>query len=37
VDNLKRVEALAKALPPDLSSPDPVSLEAKVSGTLDES
>jgi uncharacterized protein involved in outer membrane biogenesis len=35
VDNLKKFEALAKALPPDLSSPDPVSLDAKVSGTVD--
>jgi uncharacterized protein involved in outer membrane biogenesis len=35
VDNLKKLEALAKALPPDLSSPDPVSFDAKVSGTLD--
>src|SRR5262249_27621027 len=35
VDNLKKVEVLAKALPPNLSSPDPVSFDAKVSGTLD--
>ena len=34
VDNMKKLEALAKALPPDLSSPDPVSLDARVSGTL---
>jgi uncharacterized protein involved in outer membrane biogenesis len=35
VDDLRKVEAIAKALPPDLSSPDPVSFDAKVSGTLD--
>ena len=35
VDNLKKLETLGKALPPNLSSPDPVSLDAKVSGTLD--
>jgi hypothetical protein len=35
VDDLRKVEAIAKALPPDLSSPDPVSFAAKVSGTLD--
>src|SRR5205085_4894814 len=33
-DNVKKLEAAAKALPPELSSPDPISLEAKVSGKL---
>jgi AsmA protein len=35
VDDLKKVGALAEVVPPKLSSPDPVSLDAKVSGTLD--
>jgi uncharacterized protein involved in outer membrane biogenesis len=36
VDNLKKLEAAAKSLPRELSSPDPVSFDAKVSGTLAE-
>ncbi len=36
IDNLKKVEALSRSLPPELSSPDPLSLEAKVSGSLGE-
>lgn len=35
VDDMKKLEAVAKALPADLSSADPVSLSAKVSGNLD--
>jgi uncharacterized protein involved in outer membrane biogenesis len=35
VDEMKKIEALAKALPRELSSTDPVSLAAKVSGSLD--
>jgi uncharacterized protein involved in outer membrane biogenesis len=35
VDEMKKIEAVAKALPPELSSADPVSLSAKVSGNLD--
>ncbi len=36
VDEMKKVAALAKALPPELSSGDPVTLSAKVSGTLEQ-
>jgi len=34
IDEVKKLPALAKALPPDLSSPDPISLEAKIAGTM---
>jgi hypothetical protein len=36
LDKLKKVGALSRSLPPELSSPDPVSLQAKVSGSLGE-
>jgi uncharacterized protein involved in outer membrane biogenesis len=36
LDNLRKVEMLSKALPVELSSGDPVSLAAKVSGSLGE-
>ena len=36
IDNLKKIQSIAKSLPPELSSPDPVSFDAKVSGTLAE-
>ena len=36
IDEMKKLEALAKALPAELSSPDPVTLEAKVTGSLAE-
>ncbi|MET0151995.1 MAG: AsmA-like C-terminal region-containing protein [Candidatus Binatia bacterium] len=36
LDNLKKVEALSRSLPPELSSADPVSLQAKLSGSLGE-
>ena len=36
IDNLKKLPAVAKSLPPELSSPDPVSFDAKLSGTLAE-
>ncbi|MBI2962485.1 MAG: AsmA family protein [Deltaproteobacteria bacterium] len=35
VDDMKKLQAVAKALPAELSSADPVSLSAKVSGSLD--
>jgi len=34
LDNVRKVEAVSKSLPPGLSSADPVSLDAKVSGSL---
>jgi hypothetical protein len=34
LDNLRKIEAVSKSLPPGLSSADPVSLAAKVSGSL---
>src|SRR5262245_6648029 len=37
LDNLRKVEAVSKSLPPGLSSADPVSLAAKVSGSLGDS
>ena len=36
IDNLKKLDAAAKSLPKELSSPDPVSFDAKVTGTLAE-
>ncbi len=33
IDEMKKLPAIAKALPPELSSPDPVTLEAKAVGT----
>src|SRR5262249_25616065 len=36
LDNLRKVEVLSKALPVELSSGDPMSLAAKVSGSLGE-
>jgi uncharacterized protein involved in outer membrane biogenesis len=34
IDDLKKIKAIANALPPELSSPDPITLRAKVKGTV---
>ena len=34
IDDLKKLKAVAAALPPDLSSPDPIQFKAAASGTL---
>lgn len=36
LDEVKKLEALAKALPPDLSGPDPIVLEARAKGTAEQ-
>lgn len=36
IDELKQVKAIATALPPEISSPDPITLTAGVKGTLQE-
>jgi uncharacterized protein involved in outer membrane biogenesis len=36
IDELKRVKAIANALPPELSSPDPITVNAAAKGTLEQ-